>query len=109
MSDPTWQETGDFLRNFDHPTARANAGLLRTAATHWHSTVVARTSMIDLLFTIPGDGWPFPDYLTVSVERGVFVFRLYAKQVALVSGDFARDETAPLVLDSYLEQLTAVR
>jgi hypothetical protein len=73
MDDPKawWKQSTDFLRSLTMvPEAQANAWLLDRARDHWASTLIARTSMHSLLFTMPGDEHPFD-----RTVRGLVVSR----------------------------------
>jgi hypothetical protein len=51
--------------------AAAMAGLLQQAKGRWDGKVTARTSVFDLLFTLPGDAYPFETTVRVSHAAGV--------------------------------------
>jgi hypothetical protein len=61
--------------------------------------------MHDLLFTVPGQVYPFEDTVRVSWADGAFEFRLTAKRGKLVTADRCHETNAPLVLDAFLAQL----
>lgn len=105
--EPTWRESVDFLRSLDTiPGAQANADLLGGAEAAWSGRVVPRTSMCDLLFTLPGDPYPFAADLRVTWENDVFELRFFRGGL-LVSVDRCRAQNAPSVLGAFLRQLTA--
>jgi hypothetical protein len=75
--EPEWDESVASLRGRSRvPAALANAELLAHAGARWRGQVVPRTSMHELLFTRPGDGYPFPRAVRVAVEDDGFEFRL---------------------------------
>lgn len=88
------------------PAAQANASLLESARGAWGSSVLARTSMNDLLFTNPGDAYPFRAHLRVSWADGVFEFQL-ARRGLLVTADRCFVENSEPVLNAFLHQLVA--
>ena len=63
MSDgPDWEEQAQsLLERSMVPAAQAAGRLLASARAHWEGRVVPRTSMHDLLFTVPGYPYPFED------------------------------------------------
>lgn len=84
--------------------ALVNADLLESARARWDGVVVARTSMHDLLFTLPGDPYPFERNVRVSWLNGTFEFRLIRNGL-LVTADRCHELNSRLVLDSFLAQL----
>jgi hypothetical protein len=86
------------------PAAQANAGLLAEAQTRWEGRVVARTSMHDLLFTVPGQAYPFRSSVRVHWEEDVYEFTLVAGG-GLVTADRCFQANALAVLDAFLLQL----
>ncbi len=71
MPDPTWQSSLDFLRDLSGvPAAQANAITLAQARARWQHAVIARTSMHDLWFTLPGDDYPFASSVRVQTADG---------------------------------------
>jgi hypothetical protein len=73
----------------------SNAGLLQQAKGRWDGKVVARTSMHDLLFTLPNKAYPWHTTVEVSYAEGVFEFQL-VRGLLLVTADRATEENAPL-------------
>jgi hypothetical protein len=105
--EPTWRDSLDFLRSLPAiPGAQANADLLAGAEAQWTGRVVPRTSMFDLLFTLPGDPHPFAADLRVTWESDVFELRFHRGGL-LVSADRCRAPNAQAVLGSFLRQLTS--
>ena len=105
VNEPAWNDSVDSLRDRTAvPAAQAAARLLQQAEDRWEGRVVARMSMHDLLFTVPGQAYPFEEEVRVSWTDGVFEFVLTAQHGKVVAGDRCR-ETAPLVLDAFLSQL----
>lgn len=104
-----WAEPVAFLLSRDKvPAAQAMGRLLAQAEGAWHGRVVPRTSMHDLLFTIPGDPYPFSTEVRVSWSEGLVDLRLISARErvrVLVTADRCREATAPAVLDSFLLQL----
>lgn len=88
------------------PAAHAVGALLAGAGERWESTVDAHSSMHDLVFTRPGDVYPWPEVVRVSWREGVFDFRLERNSI-LVTADRCRDDRAREVLDAFLIQLEA--
>ena len=107
MKDHFWDGSLAYLRDLPHlPGAIATADLLERARPAWERKVVARTSMHDLLFTLPED--EFPWHATVRVGKtseDAFEFQL-VRDGHLITADRAADDTAPAVLDAFLMQLT---
>jgi hypothetical protein len=103
--EPEWSESIASLRERTQvPAALANADLLSEAEAQWSGRLVARTSMHDLLFTRPGDTYPFPLVVRVSVDGDVFEFQLRRTDL-LVAADRATRLNARAVLDAFLMQL----
>src|ERR1700686_2762487 len=86
------------------PAALINGKLLEPPQAPWGPGGVARTSMHDLLFTLPGDPYPFARPVRVSWLDGVFEFRLFRNGLEITS-DRCREPNSNLVLDSFLAQL----
>lgn len=104
---PTWLSTVTYLRNLTTvPAAQANAVLADGAGTAWDGKVICRSSMHDLLFTLPGDDYPWRADIRVSWIDGVFEVRL-ERGGLLVTADRCRDEMSQVLLDSFLHQLVA--
>ncbi len=71
MADPTWQMSLDYLQSLHEvPVAVSNAAVLAQARGRWQHMVVARTSMHDLLFTLPGEDYPFRSSVRVRWTSG---------------------------------------
>lgn len=87
------------------PAAVAASELVEGAALGWEGRVVARTSHYDLLFTRPGDDYPFEEQVRVAWDGGIFTFTLQAEHGKLVTADRARRSAAADVLDAFLAQL----
>jgi len=87
------------------PGALANADLLQQAERKWAGKVDSRTSHHDLLFTLPGETFPWSTVVLVSHHRGEFEFQLRRDEL-LITTDRATTESAPAVLDAFLLQLT---
>jgi len=102
-----WADTVKRLRDINRvPSALANAELLNGARERWSGRVIPRTSMHDLLFTRPGDEYPFARTVRVASESEAFRFELRAGfPSVLVTADRATREKAPVVLDAFLLQL----
>jgi hypothetical protein len=101
-----WKQSTDFLRGLSMvPEAQANAWLLDEARDHWVSTVIARTSMHSLLFTIPGDAYPFDRTVRVSWSADVYEFQLQERGKPVVTADRCFAANALVVLDAFLYQL----
>jgi hypothetical protein len=60
--------------------------------------------MHDLLFTLPGDDYPFSSSVGVSWGEGCYEFRLL-RRGQLVTADKSNEENASDVLSAFLEQL----
>lgn len=105
MNDPKWADVVKDLKGRTNvPAALVNADLLESARARWDGVAVARTSMHDLLFTLPGDPFPFAGAVRVSWLDGVFEFRLFRNGLQ-VTADRCREPNSRLVLDSFLAQL----
>jgi hypothetical protein len=105
MGEELWSERAAFLRSLDRvPAALANADLLEQAQERWAGKVIPRTSMHDLLFTMPDDPYPWQQDLRVSAIEGAFEFR-FSRDGLLVTADRATAPNAPAVLDALLLQL----
>ncbi|MCA4753700.1 hypothetical protein [Mycolicibacterium fortuitum] len=73
---PSWVESLDFLRNrLGVPAALSNATTLVAARARWGQHVHCRTSMHDLLFTVPEDEFPFTASVVVHVDGSRHVVR----------------------------------
>jgi len=100
-----WDRRVASLRSRDRvPAALANADLLSDARPDWCDRLVARTSMHDLLFTRPGDEYPFSATVRVSADGDIYQFELRRKGV-LVTADRATRQNALAVLSAFLMQL----
>jgi hypothetical protein len=106
LTENLWNESLALLRGLsDVPSTTATVDLLELARPRWEKTVIARTSMHDLLFTCPDD--PYPFHTTVRVSRSgadAFEFQL-VRGGQLLAADRATDKTALAVLDAFLMQL----
>lgn len=107
MFNRSWEESLDFLRTAHAvPAAQANAILLVRARGRWSQTVIARTSMHDLLFTLPGDTHPSDSSVRVHWAHGQHLVQRW-------SYDHLVEEAAPDIyhvhttLDVFLERLTS--
>jgi hypothetical protein len=101
--EPVWANQVQWLSEITH--GEANARLLALAQPTWEGRVIPRTSMTDLLFTIPGDVYPFTETVRVSWSDGAFEFRLTAERGKLVTADRCFEPSASAALDSFLSQL----
>lgn len=100
-----WDESvGSLLGRSSVPAALAVGALLAEAKPRWDGRVVPRTSMHDLLFTVPGYQHPFEESVRVAWGDGIFTFTLEESGVVRTA-DHCRSESAPKVLDSFLAQL----
>jgi hypothetical protein len=107
MSDPTWHVSLGFLRSLHGvPAAQANAITLAQARERWQHAVIARTSMHDLLFTLPGDGYPFTSSVRVQSANGRHVVLWWHKD-QLVEESATDSDHIDDVLDAFLERLTS--
>lgn len=103
--EPTWWDAVLNLRDRDAvPAAQANADLLVSMEADWDGKVVSRTSMHDLLFTLPGDPYPFRADVRVHWIDDVFEITL-ARQGLVVAADRCRAGKAVLVVNAFLLQL----
>lgn len=108
MSAASWSACLTYLREMgDNHLAQANAVVILQARGRWHDAVVARTSLVNLLFTLPGDaGYPFRQTVSVqAVDAGGFRLRWdgersYEERTA----DVAHVDA---LLDAFLERLTS--
>lgn len=103
---PSWGGTESrLLERTGVAGAVANGRLLRAMDSDWHTRVVARTSMHDLLFTPPADlRYPFGRSVRVSWSNDVYTMEL-RNEVDVVTGDKCFEPNAPAVLSSLLAQL----
>ena len=108
MTYPTWQDSLASLRErHSVPAALANATTLLAARQRWQHHVVARTSMHDLLFTLPGDDYPFSASVRVSWEAGTTRIRRRQGEEVVESQTVAA-ATVDDTLDSVLLRLVGV-
>jgi hypothetical protein len=109
--EPEWRESAESLElRTAVPAALANAELLREAEERWSGEVVARTSMHDLLFTRPGDVYPFPRFVRVAVDGDAFDFRLCVlnqDDLEVVAEQRTSRDVALATLESFLVRLVA--
>lgn len=61
--------------------------------------------MHDLLFTVPGEDYPFTESVRVSWTDEVFEFTLYVEHGKVAAADRCHERNAPMVLESFLVQL----
>lgn len=87
------------------PAARALGALLADAGERWEGRVVPLTSMHDLVFTVPGQSYPFEALVNVSWKDDVFTIRLEERGGLVRAADHCREANAPAVLDAFLVQL----
>jgi hypothetical protein len=106
VREPSWDKSVDFLTSLDRvPAALATGGLLNRARS-WEGRVVPRTSMHDLLFTMPGEEYPFAHQLRVSWKDGAFEFWLLVRDSEVAREQVSADD-ADEALDRYLVRLVA--
>jgi hypothetical protein len=106
ISDPSWQESLNFLRSARSvPAALMNAVVLCRTRERWEQAVIARTSMHDLWFTLPGDAYPFTSSVRVKAD-GLTSQVIRQQADSLATDEF--DEAAALdhAVDEALEWLT---
>lgn len=101
-----WTKSSEFLRSSGVDAALHVARVLDEGAARWSQRVVSRTSMHDLLFTLPGDDYPFASEVRVSWNGEAFEYTLLRRRL-LVTADKCHEERASQVLDAFLEQLLA--
>jgi hypothetical protein len=107
MPDPTWQSSLDFLRDLSGvPAAQANAITLAQARARWQHAVIARTSMHDLWFTLPGDDYPFASSVRVQTADGRHVLLRWDHD-QLAEENATDGDHIDEMLDTFLERLTA--
>jgi hypothetical protein len=108
--EPEWGHTVAVLREGPgdraYPPWLANADLLDQAEHRWSGKVVPRIQMDGLLFTRPGDPWPFSRLVRVNFDENynAWTFELVVSDF-LRTADRAFAETVPAVLDAFLMQL----
>ena len=106
VTEPTWSSSAAALLGRDAvPAAQATGSLLERAEERWKGRVVPRTSMHDLLFTVPGDCYPFVDTVRVAWEGGVYRFTLSVERGKVLAQDACGEPKADAVLDAFLVQL----
>ncbi len=106
-SEPDWDErVAALLSRSNVPAARAAGALLGEAKERWEGRVVPRTSMHDLLFTVPGYLFPFEEFVRASWADHVFTVSLMEGPVVRTA-DRCRLENAAAVLDAHLAQLVS--
>lgn len=101
---PSWTNTRVGLLAQTVPAAAANGRLLEAMPDGWRDRVVARTSMHDLLFTRPGDRYPFSSTVRVAWADDVYSFTL-SNEVGVVAADKCFETNATSVLAAFLCQL----
>ncbi len=84
--------------------ALAAALVLTEARARWEERVVVATAGNDLLFSRPGDAYPFPLDVRIGLAGTVYSVRLVA-QTAVVEATEARPANVDAVLDTYLRRL----
>jgi hypothetical protein len=105
MSDPTWQNSIDSLRGrIAAATAQASAGLLIGARQRWQHTLVARTAGNDLLFTRPGDAFPFDQSVQVSWREGTCHITLHDHD-SVIADEHRDHSRVDRALDTFLSRL----
>ena len=86
--------------------ARHSADLLDAVKDRWMASVMARTSMFDVFFTLPGAALPGDDEVRASwVVDSFEIGRM--RSSALVSMDRCNEHDAPGILDAALAQLVS--
>jgi hypothetical protein len=94
----TWRDSLYSLRSLSGvPAALANATTLLAAMSRWGQHLVARTSMHDLLFTLPGDDYPFSSQVRVKWATG-------ASTILQWQGDLLVEELIDALMMSDLGQ-----
>ena len=96
---PTWAKSIEFLRSVNVDAAAHTADLLDSAESRWNDRVIPRTSMHDLLFTVPGDDYPFAAQVRVSWSDDAYEFRLSRGSI-LVAADRCHEQNALNLLDA---------
>ncbi|HEX4016454.1 MAG TPA: hypothetical protein VHX15_06910 [Frankiaceae bacterium] len=91
----------------ESPLAQASYRLLRASSSAWKSSVVSHTSLWNLLFSNPGDSYPWQAHVRVNWSDGIFEFQLIRKAGVLVTADRCREPNSVAVLGAFLHQLTA--
>jgi hypothetical protein len=105
VTDPSWQDSINFLRELSTvPAALANATTLALAKPRWEGQLIARTSVHDLLFTLPGDSYPFRSMLTVQWRDGISTILRWQDEL-LAEETNAETPAVDTVLDAMLERL----
>jgi len=101
----TWEVLAARFEGYDRvPAAQANARLIRRAAPIWEGRAVARGLMHDVLFTVPGDRYPFTDTVRLRWVEDVYELVL-AHEGLVVTADRCFEPNADAVLASFLVQL----
>jgi len=109
VSESDWSTSVDALRRRGAvPAAQATASLLERAEARWLGRVVARTSMHDLLFTLPGDVHPFTESVRVAWDEHGYEFHLFVEHGKVKAADRCSEANAEAVLDAFLMQLVRV-
>ena len=102
----TWAQIEDWLRGFkDNPPAQASADLLAAAATRWEPVLRAHTSLTNLVFSRPGESYPWSEAVWVSYKDGIFEFRLQGAAGGPAKTGRCPPEDAAAFLDDFLMQL----
>ncbi len=97
-----WQSSTEMLRGLEIAEGQANAWLLDQGRDRWAGTVLARTSLASLLFTLPG-ATHYGRRVLVSWRGDVYEFQFL--NPSLVTADRCFAKNAPAVLDAFLYQL----
>ncbi len=107
VADPSWRDSLLVLRELiTVPAAQANATTLVGAHSRWQHHVVARASMHDLLFTMPGQVFPFPSMVKVTWAYGTSTVARWQDN-QLVEQTETGAEHLDAVLDAALTGLVA--
>ena len=103
----SWSHAIDLLKSMPHESsAVALLGLLEQARGRWEATVVAGTSHLDLMFSVPGDRFPFEHKVRTTWANQRFDMRLVDRWERVITADYCFAPNATVVLDALLLQLT---
>ena len=102
----SWTKSEAFLRSSKDETARHLADLLDAVKDRWKARVMARTSMYDVIFTLPGTVVPWDDEVRVSWVLNSYEIGLMLA-AALVAMNRCNEHDAPGILDAALTQLVS--
>jgi hypothetical protein len=102
-----WDDLAGRLGGYTEvPAAQVSARLLGLYRERWHGRVVARSHWLHhLCFTLPGDMWPFDEWLTVEWYDGVYTLVLSKVPGIQIAGDKCTEANIDAVLTSFLCQL----